>query len=411
MLNKLQHINLFQRNTVAGIDINILKDNEFIFQYVQLKKNKQAIIIDDLAKEIDDVETLTQRINPKDPVILNISGKGIIHRKIDNEELTEEEMLQKVFPNASVNDFYVQQMRLDDKYLYLSVIRKKTLHEIIDLFKSHHLHILNIFLGPFAVSHIIPFIDHSQEEIVLPDMKLSTKEQNIIGFQASESDTISTRYSIGSDQVPALLLKAFSAAFSYFLDEESVNALNIPSLKNEKEEFTYKQIFIKAGWGVLIILFALLLGNYMVFTHYKEKQARLSSELGRNKATLSKIESLKDELNRKKQFIKEKNLLGKTKLSFFADRIAHTIPREIVLEQLAINPVAKKVKEHESIEIIHNTIVIRGTTRNSTILNQWIETLKGFQWIKKLDIMNYTQETLYATGDFTLEIELDQMEE
>ncbi len=408
MLNKLQHINLFQCNTVAGIDINILKDNEFIFQYVQLKKNKQAIIIDDQAKEIDDVETLKQRINPKDPVILNISGKGIIHRKIKNEELTEEETLQKVFPNASVDDFYVQQMRLDDKYLYLSVIRKKTLHEIIDLFKSHHLHILNIFLGPFAVSHIIPFIDQSQEEIVLQDMKLSTNEQNIIDFQATENDTISTRYSIGSDQVPALLLKAFSAAFSYFLDEVSVNALNIPSLKNEKEEFTYKQIFIKAGWGVLIILFALLLGNYMVFTHYKKKQAHLSSELGRNKATLSKLESLQNELERKKQFITDKNILGKTKLSFFADRIAHTIPREIALDRLALNPLANKVKEHESIDIINNTITINGTTRNSTMLNQWIEKLKTFTWITQLDIINYKQETLHSTGEFAIEIKIKQ---
>ncbi len=407
MFNKFNHINIFQSNTVAGIDINILKENEFVFQYVQLKKVKQTIAINNQAKQIDDIEALKQRINPKDPVILNVSGKGIIHRKIAHEGLTEEEMLQKVFPNARVSDFYLQHMPLDDEHVYLSVIRKKTLHEIIELLKSHHLHIINIFLGPFAVNHIIPFIDHDKKNILLPDIKIITNEQKIIDFKVSENHDISTEYSIGSDQVPALLLKSFSAAFGYFLDAGSVNALHIPSLANEKQEYFHKQLFVKVGWAALIILFALLLGNYMVFTHYKGKQERLSSELSKNRVTLSKLKFLKKELKRKTQFVEEKNILGKTKLSFFADRIARSIPEQIVLDQLALNPVRKKVKEHESIDIRQNTIIINGSSTNSTILNQWIEELKNFAWIVQLDIINYKQESLHSSGDFSIEIKID----
>ncbi len=407
MFNKFNHINIFQSNAVAGIDINVVKENEFIFQYIQLKKVKQTIAIGDQAKQIDDIETLKQRMNFKDPVILNVSGKGIIHRKIANEGLTEEEMLQKVFPNARVGDFYLQHMPLDDEHVYLSVIRKKTLHEIIELFKSHHLHIINIYLGPFAVNHIIPFIDHGKKEILLPDIQLITNEQEIIDFKLSENHDISTEYSIGSDQVPSRLLKAFSASFGYFLDAGSVNALHIPSLANEKQEYFYKQLFVKGGWAALIILFALLLGNYMVFTSYKGKQERLSSELSKNRVTLSKLESIENELKRKKQFVEEKNILGKTKLSFFADRIARSIPKQIVLDQLALNPVRNKVKEHESIDIIHNTVIINGSATNSTILNQWLEKLKNFVWIAQLDIINYKQESLHSSGDFSIEIKID----
>ncbi len=404
MINNILNINLLKSNTIAGIDLNILNEDDYIIHYLELKKEKRLIKINKKVENINDFNNVVEINNNKVPVILNLSGKGIVHKKIINENNNDQEILQKIFPNANINDFYIQKHSLDNINICISLIRKKTLNKIIDLFKQEKIFVLNFFLGPLSLNHLIPLIEDKKEKIILPDTVLETNGNNITDFKfLEEPEKNNKNYLIGSDHVNNKYLKAFASAFSYF-QEDKTSLINLSYLEKENEEFKYKQIFNKVGWGILICMLLLLLINYLLFSHYNQKQKELTNELSKKQNIISNLDLLKSELKRKKQFIEERNLLGHTRLSFYTDRLAKTLPDNIILEKLEINPLTGKIKRNEDISFINNTIIITGTTNNSTILNTWIEELKKIKWIEKIDIINYKQETLYTSGDFIIEI-------
>ena len=110
MLKKVVFENILKSKTAIGLEIVLLPDSAFEINVVVLKKNKSLISSEKQIKGIKDIAELTGQISNKLPLILIFSGKGIIHRKVVlSEHDTQVTLLNKVLPNANVNDFYIQQ--------------------------------------------------------------------------------------------------------------------------------------------------------------------------------------------------------------------------------------------------------------------------------------------------------------
>ena len=99
-------------------------------------------------------------------------------------------------------------------------------------------------------------------------------------------------------------------------------------------------------------------------------------------------------------------ILDASRTSYYSDQIAATVPTSIQLTELSINPLEKKLRKGEQEMVFQtNLIQVSGRAKRSTHLNNWIKTLKKYDWIKSVSILNYTQDNARVSGEFNIAIE------
>lgn len=161
MFEKVGFENIVKRKTTAGIELVLLPDGTHEINVVVLKKNKAQISIEQKEAGLNSIEELSKVIDANCPIVLLINGKGIIHRKITVSETDELlAILNKVLPNANIEEFTIQKTAINESEAFISVIRTNALNEIVEAFKKAKLlAITECFLGPFVVNNVLSLID------------------------------------------------------------------------------------------------------------------------------------------------------------------------------------------------------------------------------------------------------------
>jgi hypothetical protein len=392
---------------VTGIEI-ILKGNDLrVFNVVILRKTGSRLAVEKKEAGIESMELLTACIDRKSPLILSITGKGIIHKKISisAEEHTTEVLLNKVLPGAAVKDFSVQAAQSGEE-LFVSVIRNSILENVLgELARNGISAVSECFLGPFALNNAIEQLSLSGE-FTVSDQCISIENNHITdvrlsaGSQAHEAVT-------GIKDLPFPLFIAFSSACSYFISLqkgiENSQALNIL-----KDEFNAKRKFERTGFAALAILFLLLLVNYFVFSSYWKKNNELSVVYSLNETAVQQYDTLKKELAFKKKFLEDNGLLQHSRTSLYADELAKELPSSIRWSSLKINPLKTLKNSEENAFTFENRVIdITGKCEQSAELNLWMKRLKHYSWAKDVLLINYTQSQKNEPGVFQLRVILN----
>ena len=112
ILKKLKKISdkLNITNSVfASVEIVINSEKERIYNFVLVKYINNKIKILEKQPELTNFNELLKFLKKKYPVIITLNGKGILIKKIAvNSKLKNEEIFRQVFPNAKLDDFYIQ---------------------------------------------------------------------------------------------------------------------------------------------------------------------------------------------------------------------------------------------------------------------------------------------------------------
>lgn len=411
MLKKVDFKIIIQSKTAVGVEVILLPENAYEINVVILKKVKSILAIEKQKEGIVSFEELAQFIDPKLPIILVLNGKGIIHRKVTfSENDTQVTLLNKVLPNANLNEFDLQQTSISSSQGFVSIIRSNILNEIIEQLKKNKLTgIAGCLLGPFVINNLLPLINTdiiSNEQLRFSAYQLQIREQQITDVGSSEEEG-EEAIEIGSDSIKPKLLIAFAAALSYFLGADAGIAKS-EVIDNIKEEFKQKQKFEFIGWSLLIAAFSVLLVNYFVFNHYWTKNLGLSSTLASNQSALNRYDTLKVEFAEKKEFLQQNGLLENSRTSFYADKLAASLPSSIHWIDVNIHPVKKKQvnDETEGFFFENKSIKISGKCQRSTDLNDWMKEVKLKSWISSVTLLNYTQDNATDDGLFLIEIKL-----
>src|SRR6218665_2723775 len=95
--------------SATGIEV-ILKENEFSFNLVALRKNGNKIGIEKQAEGIKTAAELNTLVDKKAPLIVSITGRGVIHKRVNDNErpYVLSTLLNKSMPGATLHDFNVQ---------------------------------------------------------------------------------------------------------------------------------------------------------------------------------------------------------------------------------------------------------------------------------------------------------------
>jgi Tfp pilus assembly protein PilN len=395
--------NIISNQTAAGIEVLFQENSIPVYNVVILKKNKNKLIIEKEVQKLTLLEEVKSVIGTKTPIVLSISGKGIIHKKIVQTEtdLHLSQLLNNALPGAQLSDFCIQLSEVNTSHVFVSLIRNPLMDSILKDFTDKGLNqISDCFLAPFVLNNVLPYLE----------IKDTLKDQYVIAEHAiCEIHSSSINESIinmEGEKVPRSLLIAFSSAFSYFTFSNQ-GLKNSHKLNELTEEHKAKQTFEKRAIVSLGIALLIVIVNFFVFSNYWTKNNELQASYTSNKAAVDQFDTLQKEYLFKKQFLEERGLQERSKTSFYADRLAETLPSSINWTSVKINP-RKKVKgsENESYSFENKTIDINGNCKQSSDLNLWMKQIAQNSWINQVTLLNYTQGKKNDPGSFLLRLSL-----
>lgn len=397
-------------NEAAGVELNFLTDNKIEVSVVVLKLSKKNIRISERKEFVlAELSDLSAHLQKNIPIAITLNGKNFLHRTL---KAGGEDDLQKnasvAFPSINTEEFYLQQFR-NEFTLILSLVRKEMLDKVIDSISSQSFHILSLSFGPFEINNYLSLVQGLKENVIVKNHNFAIKESQISDYTLLPQRSVGNNVKVGEEQIEEQFLIPYASAINHLAQVPSPVQLDVSKVFTLKEEWIQKQLFSILGWGLLAGFFVLLLINFSLFSTLNEKNAELLSILSYNKSNLDQFHNLEKKVKERKVFLQNAGWLNTTRSSFFADRIASTVPQEINLLDLNINPLDdKKTKIEKKPVIINNRIFVRGKCNDPSILNSWLGRIKDFKWVKDIKGQNYGFENSNRTGFFDFYIELTE---
>lgn len=399
MLERIVNLSFFKETIVAGVYINIHSETEILCQVVVLEKKKASLQI--IQKSETPLAGIASHLATNIPMCVVIDGKGILQRECGSDQ-TDEQLILQAFPNVNPSEYYVQSTAQRGNVNFACFARRKAVDDILEILLAQSYKILNLSLGSIVLSNLAQIKGDGQ--IIAIPYKVSVSNGQITQIDKIKESKIAFTV-IGDESIPTNKVLPFSTALAYFAGN-ALTEIQSDFLNKIRLDYTYLKLIKKGGLALLMLLFVVLLGNFLLFSSQREKQQALTAELGQYEATISKVEDYKREISEKERFLGNSDEGGNTYFSYYADKIAATKPEGIVLQKMQIFPVTLKNKKFDVDGIKKDTILISGLTRNSVLLNDWTKQLQKQKFVGHVGITNFTQmET--NSGSFSLTISLN----
>ena len=156
----------------------------------------------------------------------------------------------------------------------------------------------------------------------------------------------------------------------------------------EASSENYRQ-FSQFKWYGVSIIGAILLSliiNYFYQNHLNQRIAELELDLSIHNQNLSMLDLLKQEKTRKEQLVLSAGVNANNFLSFYLDQLGKSVPGAITLNEMTVFPVKGKLKNKRKVEVDQQVIQIMGMTRGNEVLDDWMEQMNRFEWVKKCGV-------------------------
>jgi len=400
VIQGLLNTNFIKGSKSLGIDLFINADGSFDINCVILNQHRNKVSIEKKYSGLTSLKNLNDKEYKGLPVSLSVDGRGILFKKIEKKQGFN--TLQQLLPNAKETEFYSQSISSTENFVFVSAVRRDVIDPVLDELKLNDHFIVNLNIGPFAIANILGLVENISD--------LFTNKYQIISFEGfidsisrvTESKLIS--YKLGDEEVYSEELIAYASALDFYIHYSNINA--IEKINEYKSEYIFKKLFTIAGWSILIFFLVLLMINSMYYSKYNEKLNSLSYAYNQNQELFRKLDTLRSELKLKEEYFVKSGFLDESKLAFYTDRIAESLPGEIHLTAFNFNPLKVKMKDNKPIDFLTGTINISGTVTQSIILNNWVKGLKKTDWINSIAIIGYNQESAGIPAEFTIEIDI-----
>lgn len=406
MFDLLKYIRIFDDKMAAGLEV-IIKDNDIReYNMVIIKKEKSAVLIEKATNTFVSVDEILNYLPSKLPVSLVINGKGILTKEVDVKENNTQPLIEKVLPNVSTDEFIFNSTSSQSDTVFVTIIRKKIVDQILEEISHLNLHIVELLIGHTCIEGILPLLNVLPNEINLPSARILLKQNKITQILIGQSEFNNCGYQLGDESLAGYSLPAFAAAINFLVINSGIPSSKYDKILNSYKEYAYFKKFKIVGWTALIIIFLTLLVNYLIFERYNSRYNQLSSEVTGYSELISQHNSLNDELARKELLLNETGILNSSLISFYSDRLANDLPNGITFTEMHLNPSIEKHSFKKDYSFETGIIQVTGTTNKSTTLNEWIKTIKQYNWIEGVTNINYNINTRVGRSANTFSIEL-----
>lgn len=387
----VENIVLKHQKEVACLGISLLSRNDWRFSLVRIKVHKNEITLHSSAQNVD--FELVKKESLKDiPVIIHLDGWGILIKNNRTEgnsiPVNNEEFYIREYPGSN------------EKEKWYSIIRTELLSSLMEFGRSNSLNIVELKIGPFDVPVLSGYFE-SGKEIKSGKWKLELKD-SLIDSLSSEGQEDEKIYDIGGDSISSGLLPLYASAVAFFSGEREYH----PLLLESRESFLYGKMIKYLSLISLTTILLVLLINFVVWDNFQKRNIELTSNVSRFEQLLNQMTGKEKELKEKENLIAQ--YIGENPKTYFsrsADKLALTLPSDIRLTLMDIQPLKKKQKPGQANEYLNSQIEIEGETNSMSAISQWVKEIGNEKWVKKVELVSYNSDKEKLIGHFKLLIQ------
>jgi Tfp pilus assembly protein PilN len=403
LFQKLLH-SLSAPTEAIGLDVYVRPDGGKEFHAFHLAKEKNTFNVKQFKSWQGSLSSLPELASNSIPLALSISGKGVLVKLVPNANIQDPELIQRILPNAKEIEFYVQKFPAG-KNVFVALQRNDLVDAIISELNALGYQIGELSLGGLQAAFIGPSLGasspwnfgHYQLEFtieVLSDYK----------HQFSEQTTTSIKF--GGETLNEAAVPAFCSAVQY-LAESSISSVEKRNLSEQKKEIKARKLLQISLWVILLFFFFSLLINFVLFSSFSTTNNALQAKSASTSTLLKELDRLEKEVKEKNAFLTETGWLSEGKLSYLSDKIAASIPSEISLNQLNLQPLDDKKSKVEKKKVFDAGLIkIEGYCQKATSMNEWIETLKLIPDVQSVKLISYQYSDSDRKGKFEILMQL-----
>jgi len=372
----LQHI-IHGKNFSAIEHLERNGQEQLVLVSTALRKGELEIVA---KNEVQSIATVPDYIEKKGKVHLTINNDKVLFKKVASESVLSEVLVHNAFPNIDFKDFYYELHKSDDK-TYIFLCRRSYIEALIEQYMEVGLIITSWSLGFSAVSAVLPFLDNSLSTIVLPSYELSVQEATIVDSIRQENPEQS--YLLGGEEISNRFINCFGGVLRSYVDYD-VNATSNFHAEIGTQAMQYKQQrFFQKGLPVALgILLAVFLINFLAYSDYQKKVDRLE-QISLINANQRKILTQKEAVvAQKKKRFDDVISSASSSTSFFIDELMLLLPTSISLNELSVQPIARKIRANKEIEFEQDSILITGVTTNMSDFSSWISEIEQLHFVE-----------------------------
>ncbi len=397
----------YRINEATGVAINMGQDGAITLDACSISINNNKLSFEKKLADLISVEALKEHFTPKTLIALNLSGKNIIQKQIEKIEEIDQNNFSKILPNATLDDFYVQNF-ISGNHSFVSIIRKTEADKWITQLKTVGLEPLMLSLGPFPVQNIISQVNIYGNEIIFNGHNILRNEQlEWISYQHNESDLSSFPLKVESESISEKLLIPYAVAFQLVLANSLLLiSADVPLLQADFTKLVDgKKIKVQASL-ILCGFFVLLLANFFWFSWLNSNNAKLTDQVSVSAQSSEDIQKINDEIEQKEALLKTLGWENGINKSVLIDQIASLLPPEVTWREAAIDPIdLSGSRNQRSIIFFNCKIRIVGNSEKIIPINEWIARVKTRTWVKNVQMDSYTYNNELNTGQFTILID------
>jgi hypothetical protein len=262
----------------------------------------------------DSLEEILKKADKKIPFIIHVRGAGVLARSVENAPNYKERLLV----SGREDEFYFNSYERSGSVL-VSFARKNVIDEFLSPILAAKAFIWALYIGP----SILPFKLENLQSI---------QSDYVLSFPSSNQVTISkNELELSEKQVQASYLEAI-INYTYQKNNNSDlfhQGINEEALKQTKSEYKdYKQFRI-IGLSILSFFLVTLTINYFLVNYLNQVAADYEQEIAGYQENFAIIDRTKQEKQRKLILFQNSGMQSGNLLSYYADEIGVTVPKDI----------------------------------------------------------------------------------
>ncbi|MBK1442524.1 hypothetical protein JHJ32_21170 [Parapedobacter sp. ISTM3] len=393
---------------LTGVELLLAEGGRFVANLATVKRTGATVHFLRGSHGIMSFNAIKEEVSMAVPIVLTISGKGVVHRAIAGaQHAVGDGLLKQVLPNARPDDFYIQRAELEACTM-VSVVRRQVVDDIIAQLAAHGLVLLGLGLGPFAVQLFNDYLLYEGDEFIFGRHRLLLNKGAFAGYELlpEEQASVGKRVNVAGEQLNEWVVPAFAAAFAA-ISEIEVAQLPMRAVQERAADFRQQWAFRRSGVVLMAFFLIVLLANAFLFAHYNDMVAGFAG---------SDALALQKEIDVLRQQAAERETLleglwhtdsPRWGMAYMADRIAAELPSGILLNEMAMYPRDEGLsRKHRRPVHTPSAIRIKGTCTDMPALNGWVMDVRGLSFCETAKIEEYRFDGQHGVGTFILSLTL-----
>lgn len=336
--------------------------------------NSQTTAHDPAAFE--SMEEILKKADKTVPFIIHVRGAGILARSVENAPNYKERLLV----SGREDEFYFNSYERSGSIL-VSFTRKNVIDEFLRPIEAIKGFVWALYIGPSILPFKLEKLNTIQSDYVL---SFPTSDQVIL----SKNEQELTEKQILTTYLEAIIQYTFQKvdhpdSFYQAIDEETFK-------KTRSNYKDYRQ-FRVIGLSILAFFLVTLTINYFLVNHLNQVAVDYEEEIAGYQDNFAIIDRTKQEKQRKLILFQNSGMQSGNLLSFYADEVGSTVPKEIQFTEMELFPLVQQLKPKHKVETDNTRITVQGITLNSKILDDWMEDLEKKEWVQSVEVINYSR--------------------